>query len=100
MFKDAFRVLRNGGRLAISDVVATIELPEEMRNDEKLYAGCMAGASLIDDLQLMLDEAGFTEISITPKDESREFIRDWAPGSGVEEYVVSAYIQAVKPACC
>lgn len=100
VFRDAFRVLRSGGRLAISDVVATIELPEEMRNDEKLYAGCMAGASLIEDLEVMLREAGFTEISITPKDESRDFIRDWAPGSGVEEYVVSAYIEAMKPTCC
>ncbi len=98
VFQDAYRVLQPGGRLAISDVVATIELPEELRNDEKLYAGCMGGASLIEDLETMLDDAGFSHISITPKDESREFIRDWAPGSGVENYVVSAYIEAVKPA--
>jgi hypothetical protein len=58
----------------------------------------MGGASLIEDLDTMLRAAGFTQIRITPKDESREFIRDWAPGSGVEDYVVSAYIEAVKPA--
>ncbi len=97
VFRDAFRILKPQGRLAISDVVATIELPEEMRNDKKLHAGCMAGASLIEDLYNMLEEAGFEEIAINPRDESREFIRDWAPGSGVEDYVLSAYIHAIKP---
>ncbi len=98
VFQDAFRVLKPGGRLAISDVVATLELPEELRTDPALYAGCMAGASHIDELAAVLQAAGFIDIKITPKDESRAFIRDWAPGLGVEEYVVSAYIQAVKPA--
>jgi len=97
VFLDTFRVLKPAGRLAISDVVATVELPEEMRNDEKLYAGCMGGASLIEDIEVMLSDAGFESINITPKDESREFIRDWAPGSGIENYVLSAYIEAVKP---
>lgn len=98
VFQDAFRVLKPGGRLAISDVVATIELPEELRTDPALYAGCMAGASHIDELAAVLRAAGFIDIKITPKDESRAFIQDWAPGLGVEDYVVSAYIQAVKPA--
>jgi hypothetical protein len=91
-------VLKPGGRLAISDVVATVELPEAMRNDEQLIAGCMGNASLIEVIKEYLAKAGFTDIRITPKDESREFIRDWAPGRGVEDYVVSAYIEAVKPA--
>ncbi|HEB56859.1 MAG TPA: arsenite methyltransferase [Gammaproteobacteria bacterium] len=98
VFRDAFRILKPQGRLAISDVVAAIELPEEMRNDKKLHAGCMAGASLIEDLHTMLEQAGFEQIEINPKDESREFIRDWAPDTGVEDYVLSAYIQAIKPA--
>lgn len=97
VFHDAFRVLKPGGRLAISDVVATIELPEEMRNDADLIAGCMGNASLIETLEGYMRDAGFTAICITPKDESREFIRDWAPGRDVENYVVSAYIEAVKP---
>lgn len=97
VFREAFRVLKPGGRLAISDVVASAELPEELRRDAGLYSCCVGGASLIDELERHLAAAGFVDIRITPKDESREFIRDWAPGRGVEDYVVSAIIAAVKP---
>jgi arsenite methyltransferase len=97
VFREAFRVLRSGGRLAISDVVASAELPEAVRQDLALYTGCMAGASQIGELEAMLRDAGFTAISIQPKDASREFIRDWAPGRRVEDYVVSASIEAVRP---
>ena len=105
VFRDAFRVLKPGGRLAISDVVATIELPEEMRKDPMLIAGCMGNASLIEDLSAMIEAAGFAQVTINPKDESREFIRDWAPDHNVTDYVVSATIEAVKPgsaagSCC
>ena len=97
VFREAYRVLRPGGRLAVSDVVATAELPDEVREDTHLHACCVAGAALSDELQAMLEEAGFSEVLITPKAESREFIRDWVPGSGVEDYVVSAHIEAVRP---
>ncbi len=97
VFSEAFRVLKPGGRLAISDVVATAELPEDMRNDPVLLSGCMAGASLIEDLERIITDAGFTAVLIQPKDESREFIRDWAPGTNITDYVISATIEAVKP---
>jgi arsenite methyltransferase len=97
VFREAFRALKPGGRLAISDVVATVELPEEMRNDAGLIAGCMGNASLIDDLEAMMREAGFEQIRIQPKDESKAFIKDWARGHNVTDYVVSATIEAVKP---
>ncbi len=99
---EAYRVLKSGGRLAISDVVAGTEIPQHIRDDLQLYSGCMAGASLVDELERMLSDSGFTAISIAPKDESKEFIKDWAPGRGVEDYVVSATIEAVKPSriCC
>lgn len=96
VFRESFRVLRRGGRLAISDVVASAELPQDMKDVPYLHSACVAGASLIEDLEAMLVDAGFSDISIRPKEESREFIRDWAPGSRVEDYVVSATIEAVK----
>jgi len=97
VFKETFRILKAGGRLAISDVVATVELPEEMRNDPMLVAGCMGNASLIDELVEMLQAAGFESIRIEPKDESKQFIRDWAPDHNITDFVVSASIEAVKP---
>lgn len=97
VFAEAWRVLVPGGRLAISDVVASAELPEEVRSDLALYSGCIAGASAVADLHEMLVDAGFTDIRIEPKDESRSFIQTWAPGRGVEDYVLSATIEAVKP---
>lgn len=103
VFKEAMRVLKRGGRLAISDVVASMALPQEIKNDLALYSGCMAGASVIDELEDMLTAAGFEAIRIVPKDNSKDFIKDWAPGRGVEDYVLSAYIEAVKPhrsSCC
>jgi SAM-dependent methyltransferase len=104
VFQEALRILKPGGRLAISDVVATVELPEAMRNDAGLIAGCMGNASLIEDLQAMMTDAGFVDVQIQPKDESKDFIRDWAPDHNVTDYVVSATIEGVKPAakksCC
>jgi hypothetical protein len=56
----------------------------------------MAGASQITDLERMLQASGFKDIKIAPKDSSRSFIREWLPGK-MEDYLVSATTQAVKP---
>ena len=98
VFREAFRVLRPGGRLAISDVVATAELPEAMRGDLAMHSGCVSGAAPVVVLEQLLRAAGFTDVRIAPKDESRAFIREWFPGSRVEDYVCSANIEAIKPA--
>ncbi len=98
VFRDCFRVLRRGGRLAISDVVAFADIPAHIREDMALLAGCMAGASLISDLEGMLHDAGFQHIRIAPKEQSKSFIREWAPGTPVTQYVVAATIEAIKPA--
>lgn len=98
VFAEAYRVLKPGGRLAISDVVAFAELPEEVRNDMALFTGCMAGASAVSEIERMLEARGFIGIQVTPRDESRSFIREWAPGSTIADHVVSASIEAVKPA--
>ena len=97
VFQESFRVLKPGGRLAISDIVATAELPEQLKNDMALFTGCMFGASSIADIRSMLEDAEFKTITIKPKDESREFIRKWGPDSKIEDYVVSATIEAIKP---
>jgi len=97
VFQESYRVLKPGGRLAISDVVATAELPEKLKNDMAMLTGCISGASSIIGIESMLKDVGFESIEINPKNESKGFIRNWAPDSKVEDYVVSATIAAIKP---
>lgn len=96
VFKEAFRVLKPGGRLAVSDIVATAIMPEEIRVDIDLYTGCVVGGSLIEEVISMLKEAGFKSIKVTPKTEGKEFIRKCAQDKNIEDYIVSADIQAMK----
>lgn len=102
VFREAFRVLKPGGRVAVADIVRSAELPPELSADLAAHCGCVAGAASVDELQAMLQEAGFGDIRIRPRDASREFIRSWIPGRNAADYVVSATIEAVKPAgaCC
>jgi arsenite methyltransferase len=97
VFNESFRVLKSGGRLAVADMVATAPLPDDIKEDWVAYTGCMAGASQVSDLERMLQSSGFRDIKIAPKDSSRSFIREWLPGKKVEDYLVSATIEAVKP---
>ncbi len=97
VFREAFRALKAGGRLAISDVVNTARLPDELSSDTALLCGCVAGAAPVDQIEAWLAAAGFHQIQITLKPESRELIATWAPGRGIEDHVVSASIEARKP---
>jgi arsenite methyltransferase len=97
VFREAFRVLKPGGRLAVSDIVALAPIPEVLRRDWELYTGCVAGASTVEELKEILKATGFDNIRIARKGESGEIIGQWFPGRKVEEFVASASIEAVKP---
>jgi len=99
VFREAFRILKPGGRLAIADIVATAPLPPDIQQNLALVSACIGGAATIEDTKAMLQEAGFGDISIKAKDESRKLISQWVPGESKNtgDYVVSAYIEATKP---
>jgi len=97
VFHEAFRVLKSGGRLAVSDIVTTAELPAEIKGDLDSLASCISGASSVEEVREMLHRSGFVDIIVEPKDESREFIKDWIPGANINDYIQSAVIKAFKP---
>jgi len=104
VYREAFRVLKPGGRLAISDVVQTAPIPAALERDLRAHAGCISGAASVETTTELLRAAGFGDLTVRVNEESRAFIRDWYPGSGAESFVASATIEAVKPggarSCC
>jgi arsenite methyltransferase len=99
VFREAWRVLKAGGRLAIMDVMTLQTLPDEIKKDLSLISGCVGGAEKIEDIEKMLHQAGFRNIKIHPKKESRDLIREWFPGRNWEDYITSATIEAEKENC-
>ena len=97
VWREAFRVLKPGGRLSISDIVAIKPLPADLRERFAFYTGCVAGAAEVAAIEADLSASGFAEIAVRLKPESRTMISQWFPDSGAEEYVASAEIEAVKP---
>ena len=95
VFDEAYRVLRPGGRIAISDVLAIARIPEALRNDLAALAGCIGGASHVDEVREMLERAGFVDVDVQTKPGSATLVEQWLEGAS--RYVTSATIEARKP---
>jgi ubiquinone/menaquinone biosynthesis C-methylase UbiE len=96
VFREAFRALRAGGRLAIADVVATRPLPKRFRTQLN-SVGCVGGVALVYDLKTMLKNAGFVGVEIRSRDKTRSLIKQWTKNDTAGEFVASAFITAHKP---
>jgi SAM-dependent methyltransferase len=112
VFREAFRVLKPGGRLAVSDVVVTGDVPPEVRRSVELWIGCIAGALSDADYRGKLAKAGFDPIELEPTriydvEDARQFLT----GQGIDVDAIapqvagkfmSAFVRAQKPAarCC
>lgn len=95
VFREAFRVLRPGGRIAVSDVVAIAPIPLELQTQAAALTGCVSGAAPIDDVRAMLTAAGFVDVEVRVAPRSAEIVGSWMPG--IERFVASATIEAVRP---
>jgi SAM-dependent methyltransferase len=96
VFKEIFRVLKPGGRLSISDVVAIKQIPQNIKQDLGLIAGCIGGAEYVEEIRSMLQDAGFRNIRLEPKANSREIVKSWVLGKNIEDLVASYNIEAIK----
>jgi len=113
VLREAFRVLKPGGRLAVSDVVTRGDIAPEVRKSVLLWVGCIAGALEENEYRTKLEAAGFASIDIEPTriyrvEDAREFLKSEgvdvdALAPQVDEKFMSAFVRAVKPAakpCC
>jgi arsenite methyltransferase len=109
VLQEAFRVLKPGGRFAVSDVVVDGALPEAVRRDMELYVGCVAGALEAGEYRRKLEAAGFVEIGLEPtrRYEFSQLEGAWAPKGvaalsdeekrALDGKIYSAFVRARKP---
>ena len=111
VLREAFRVLKPGGRFAVSDVVVKGDIPVEVRRSMELWVGCVAGAMHEDEYRAKLAAAGFGNIDVEPwrvyaVDDARQFLADAGLDADtiagqVDGKILSAFVRAEKPqACC
>jgi ubiquinone/menaquinone biosynthesis C-methylase UbiE len=108
VLREAFRVLKPGGRFAVSDVVVNGDVPAEMRRSMELWVGCVAGALEVGQFEALLREAGFEDPSIEPTrvyraDDARGFLEESgldvdAFAEAVDGKIMAAFVRATKPA--
>jgi len=107
VLREAFRVLRPGGRFAVSDVVVRGEIPPEVRRSMELWVGCVAGALEAREFEALLREAGFEDPSVEPTriyepEDARSFLEEAgldvdAFAEDVEGRLMSAFVRGRKP---
>lgn len=98
VFREAIRVLKPGGRLAVSDIVATSPVPSSGRRDPRAVASCLGGAATVTEITEILSNCGFVDVRIDTVEQSAEIVKDWAAPLALQGDFVSATIQAWKPA--
>ena len=94
VFKEAKRVLKENGRLAISDILKEKEFPNEILSELDNYSSCITGSIKKDEVINILNSLGFQDIEIERKSNSDEIVEDWISGFNIHNYIYSAYIRA------
>lgn len=96
VFAEAKRVLKNGGRLAISDIIKAEEFPKEIKANLDNYSSCVTGSIEKEKLLSILAELEFKKIEVERKNHSDQIVEDWISGFNINQYIYSAYIRAEK----
>jgi arsenite methyltransferase len=99
VYREAHRVLKPGGRLSISDIVATRTLPDKIKENLALVSSCVGGAATVDETEKAMEGAGFVDIRISDKSIDNEVVKDLTSAGFAQalDHVISATIEAVKP---
>jgi Methylase involved in ubiquinone/menaquinone biosynthesis len=108
VWREIFRVLKPGGKIAVSDLALLKPLPDDIRKMAAALVGCVAGAALVEETRALLEKTGFTSITLTPKLDYVRSMQDWndplykqvaealPKGEELADYLVSMSIEARK----
>jgi arsenite methyltransferase len=109
VWREIARVLKPGGRVAVSDMALLRPLPGQLKSDVEALVGCIAGAVLLDEIRAAASAAGLTDITLTPKTAYVDAMADWQdplyrkildqldPGTRPSDYITSVDISARRP---